>query len=223
MGKKKDKKNSSWDGKSTSYDYLKDKFDKNYTPYNGNRQSTGVYNDKRDAAFQRYLNTGDKYSGMNAGEANFRKKLDKQADRKPSIEETMFEAGIPVSQWDYYAKKAGVGNVNKRKEANKIIEAYNQDERYQPDPEQTIPDVPEPMSPEPAPEPRFNIDVETANAEEAARDLRIDEYEKNRATGGFFGNEAANSYLDDYKLNVSTGLQKAEVPTRGPLAPSFIL
>jgi len=108
--------------------------------------------------------------------------------------------------------QAGVTNYWVNKDRNKLTESLTPE----------APALIEPTKPEDQ-GPQFTIDAETANEKEAARDLRIEEYEKNRATNGFFGSDSANNYLDDYKLNVTSGLKKAGVPTRGPSTPSFIL
>ena len=223
MGKKK-KKLSSFDGKATGYDYLRDKFNKNYEPHRSDRESGDIYNRKRDEAFQRYLMTGDKYSGMDPGMRRYREKLDKKLDKKPSVEDRLFEAGIPPSQWQYYAKKADITNVNSKSDAKKLIDVYNKDERYQGPDKPFDPEVPEvPELPVPEPEPQFLITEEEDLARDTARDERIAEYEKNRALTGLIGDEDTQKYLDDYKFNVASGLSNAGISTRGPEAPLFIL
>ena len=222
MGKKKDeKKFSSFDGKATGYDYLRDKFNKNYEPHRSDRVSSEIYNRERDQAFERYLMTGDKYSGMEPGMRKYREKIDKKMGKKPSIEDRLFEEGIPVSQWQYYAKKAGISNVNSKADAKKLIEVYNQDERYQ-GPDEPIDSGAEPEAPKPPPEPQFSISEEEDAALNKARDERIEAYQAKRATGGFLG-DSGKDYLDNYKFNVKKGLKDAGADTRGPEAPKFIL
>jgi len=126
MGKKK---KGSFDGKETSYDYLRNKFNKNYRPHRADDESDHIYLRERDNAFQRYLMTGDKYSGSDPGMKRYMQKIDKK--RGGSFEDKLFEAGIPPSQWDYYAKKSGITNVNSKGDARKLIDVYNRDERYQ--------------------------------------------------------------------------------------------
>lgn len=221
MGRKKEKP-SSFDGKATGYDYLRDKFDSNYEPLRSDRVSEEIYNRKRDEAFQRYLMTGDKYSGMDPGMRRYREKLDKKRDKKPSIEDRLFEAGIPPSQWQYYANKAGITNVNSKGDAKKLIDVYNEDERYQ-GPDKPVDEPPVPEAPEPPAPPEFNISVEEDDRMADERDQRIADYEANRAFTGLLGEEDTSEYLDKYKFNVSEGLKKAGVATRGPNAPQFIL
>ena len=45
--------------------------------------------------------------------------------------EPLYDAGIPADQFDYYAKKAGIKNVNSKSDLQDIITVYNDDERYQ--------------------------------------------------------------------------------------------
>ena len=45
----------------------------------------------------------------------------------------LYDAGIPQDQFDYYAKKAGIKNVNSKSDLQDIIDVYNDDERYQDD------------------------------------------------------------------------------------------
>ena len=44
----------------------------------------------------------------------------------------LIDAGIPQDQYEYYANKAGLKNVNSESDLNQIIDIYNKDERYQP-------------------------------------------------------------------------------------------
>lgn len=125
MGKKS--KKSSFDGQDFAYDYLKSKFDKGYKGHMGDRESSEVYNRKKDAAFQRYLYTGDKVSGH----GKYFDELKEDRKKGKSVSDRLFEAGIPVQQWDYYANKAGITNVNSKGDAKKLIDVYNKDERYQ--------------------------------------------------------------------------------------------
>jgi hypothetical protein len=133
MGKK-NKNKGSFDG-DNAYDYLSRKFDKNYRPHMAERESSEVYNRKRDQDFQRYLMTGEKSSGRGKHVddiTGFNDKKDKTAEGR------LFAAGIPPSQWKYYAQKAGITNVNSKSDAKKLISVYNEDERYQgPDREST--------------------------------------------------------------------------------------
>lgn len=130
MGKKK-KDKGSFDGKN-SYDYLKDRFSETYKPHMSSRESIEVYERKKNDAFQKYLMTGEKTTGW----SRIPHKDDKRF--KSKFEDKLFEAGIPPSQWQYYAKKAGITNVDGKKDAKKLIEVYNADERYQgPDSEST--------------------------------------------------------------------------------------
>ena len=123
MGKKK-KNKGSFDGKN-AYDFLSKRFDETYRPHMSDRESSEVYNRKRDRDFQRYLMTGEK----NTGWSRVPHKDDKRF--KKGFEDKLFEAGIPPSQWKYYAKKAGITNVNSKGDARKLIDVYNRDERYQ--------------------------------------------------------------------------------------------
>lgn len=124
----KDNKRSSFGGKSTSYDYLRKKFNDNFIPKHTETEDGLFYEKERDEAFQRYLYTGDKYSGFSGGERNFAERRDKK--RGGSFEDELFEAGIPPSQWDYYAKQAGIKNV-KGSNVKQLIDFYDRDERYQ--------------------------------------------------------------------------------------------
>ena len=45
----------------------------------------------------------------------------------------LYDAGIPEDQFDYYAKQAGISNVNSKGDLEDIISFYNKDERYQGD------------------------------------------------------------------------------------------
>jgi len=170
MGKK-------FNGSDTAYDYLKKKFDNQYRPHMSDRESSDVYNSKKDEAFQRYLYTGEKTSGS-AGFDIARGKDDKKdkADR-------LFEAGIPVQQWDYYADKAG-NNANSKSDIKDIIKAYNEDERSQGsdskdkfDGTETIPELEYYDQPE-------RNENEPTEAEQAAE--RIDAYER-RVAPEYFG------------------------------------
>ena len=129
MGKK-NKNKGSFDGKN-AYDYIKGEFDDQYRPHMSDRESIDVYERKRNNDFQRYLMTGEKTTGW--------KRIPHPDDKpKKKFEDKLFEAGIPPSQWQYYAKKAGITNVDGKKDAKKLIEVYNADERYQgPDREST--------------------------------------------------------------------------------------
>ena len=134
MGKKKKDKPATWDGKDNAYDYIEGKFNKSYRAHNANRQSQGVYNDQRQRDFQRYMMTGEKsygHGGVLSGLAD--KKIDKLYKKEDAMERKLFEAGIPPSQWQYYANKAGIENMNSKKDAKELIKVYNQDERYQGD------------------------------------------------------------------------------------------
>ena len=128
MGKdnKKDKK-ASWDGKSNSYDYLRDKFNSSYRPHS-DRESSAVYNRKRQSDWERYMMTGEKASGHGRQIDRIRNKREDK-----SVEGQLFAAGIPRSQWQYYADKAGITNMNSKSDAEELIKVYNQDERYQGD------------------------------------------------------------------------------------------
>ena len=111
MGKKKDKK-SSWDGKDNSYDYIRNKFDRDYRPHMSDRESSGVYNEKRNRDFDRYMMTGEKASGYGRG---VDKIMGKNKKEDKSMEGQLFAAGIPPSQWQYYADKAGITNMNSKR------------------------------------------------------------------------------------------------------------
>ena len=130
MGKKS--KKGSFDGKETSYDYLRERFNNEYRPHRADDESSHIYLRDRDNAFQRYLMTGDKYSGWDPGEKRHWQKKDKKGGG--SFEDKLFKAGIPPSQFDYYAKKAGITNVNSKGDAKRLIAEYNRDERYQGEP-----------------------------------------------------------------------------------------
>ena len=123
MGKK-NKNKGSFDGKN-AYDYIKGKFDDQYRSHMSDRESRDVYERKRDNDFQRYLMTGEKSTGWNRTPHKDDKRF------KGGFEDKLFEAGIPPSQWQYYAQKAGITNVNSKGDAKKLINVYNQDERYQ--------------------------------------------------------------------------------------------
>jgi len=123
MGKKKKK----FAGSDTAYDYLKKKFDNQYMSNNEDRVSSGVYNAKKEEAFQRYLYTGEKTTGSFGGDIAMK---NKDKDKKPDKAERLFEAGIPVQQWDYYKDKSGT-NANSKSDIKDIIKTYNADERYQ--------------------------------------------------------------------------------------------
>jgi len=84
-------------------------------------------------------------------------------------------------------------------------------------------EVATPELPEPPPEPQFLITQEEDLARDTERDERIAEYERNRALTGLIGDEDTQKYLDDYKFNVASGLSNADISTRGPEAPLFIL
>lgn len=136
MGKKRDRDRDkgSFDGKN-AYDYIKGRFDDKYRPHMSDRESIEVYERKRNNDFQRYLMTGEKSDGR-----IWKRKPDPDEKPKKKLEDKLFEAGIPPSQWQYYAKKAGITNVNNKRDAKKLIEVYNADERYQgPDPETPAP------------------------------------------------------------------------------------
>ena len=124
MGKKKrDRDKGSFDGKN-AYDYLKGEFDDYYRPHMSSRESIDVYERKKNDAFQKYLMTGEKTRGW--------RRIPHPDDKpKKKFEDKLFEAGIPPSQWQYYAKKAGITNVSGKKDAKKLIDVYNADERYQ--------------------------------------------------------------------------------------------
>ena len=127
MGKKRDIDKGSFDGKN-AYDYIKGQFDDQYRPHRSSSESIEVYDRKRNDDFQRYMMTGEKSSGRGKYYDDITRKSDK---KDKSIEGRLFEAGIPPSQWQYYAKKAGITNVNSKGDAKKLIEVYNADERYQ--------------------------------------------------------------------------------------------
>ena len=132
MGKKS--KKGSFGGKETSYDYLRERFNNEYRPHRADDESGHIYQRERDNAFQRYLMTGDKYSGWDPGAKRHWQKKNKRLGG--SFEDKLFKAGIPPSQFDYYAKKAGITNVNSTSDAKRMIEEYNRDERYQGEPKQ---------------------------------------------------------------------------------------
>ena len=136
MGKK-NKDKGSFDGKN-AYDYLSREFNKTYRPHRSDRESSDVYNRKRDRDFQRYMMTGEKSSGRGKYVDDITGQFDKE---DKSIERKLFAAGIPPSQWKYYAQKAGITNVNSKSDAKDIISVYNADERYQ------GPDTPAPSQP----------------------------------------------------------------------------
>ena len=109
---------STFFGKDTSYDYLKDAFNERYT-----KMHPRATTEKRDNAFQRYLMTGE---GPNA---SYGRKV--EPDKNDKVIGRLFEAGIPRSQLDYYANKADITNFNSENDADRLIAAYNADERYQ--------------------------------------------------------------------------------------------
>ena len=126
-------------GGKNSYDYLKSQFDKQYVDFqsgNVKASSRNAYTDQQDLnrrneAFQRYMMTGEVKNSDNslAYASNLRMKW-MGDNRKKSNADRFFEAGIPVSQWGYYANKAGISNVNSKKDAKALIAAYNADERF---------------------------------------------------------------------------------------------
>lgn len=129
MGKKK-----KFSGHETGYDHLRSNFDEGYRPYMGERESSEVYNRKKEKDFQRYLFTGKKTTGSFGGDIALRRK---EKEGKKDKADRLFEAGIPVQQWDYYKNKAG-NNASSKSDIKDIIAAYNADERYQgPDREST--------------------------------------------------------------------------------------
>ena len=126
-------------GGSDSYDYLKRQFDNQYVDFSSGNikpSSRNAYTDQQDLnrrneAFQRYMLTGQvKNSGSyDSHSSNLRIEALNQ-NRKKSNADRFFEAGIPASQWAYYANKAGISNVNSKKDAKALIAAYNADERF---------------------------------------------------------------------------------------------
>ena len=79
--------------------------------------------EKRDAAFQRYLMTGQEPNHSYARKV--------EPDKNDKVMGRLFEAGIPRSQLDYYANKADISNFSSDSDADALIAAYNADERYQ--------------------------------------------------------------------------------------------
>lgn len=77
--------------------------------------------------------------------------------------------------------------------------------------------------------PQFNISADEANKISEERDKRIKDYEKNRATQGFYRNpsvtdfsaKGASDYMDKYRFNVKKGMNDAGMKTRGPELPDF--
>ena len=76
------------------------------------------------------------------------------AGSRQAFLQPLIDAGIPQDQYEYYANKAGLTNVNSQNDLNQIIDVYNKDERYQPpeepekdkddDEEEYIPPPPDP-------------------------------------------------------------------------------
>ena len=135
MGKKS--KKGAFDGDSV-YDYLKRDFDpQGYGSLE--RMSDGVRNRKANDDFQRYLLTGEKRGPhWNPVTGNLPR------NQKKSKVDKLFEAGIPPSQFKYYAEKAGITNVNSKGDIKEIIKAYDADERYQGEPKQERREEPAP-------------------------------------------------------------------------------
>ena len=92
--------------------------------------SSGVYNEKRNRDWDRYMMTGEKASGYGRAVDSI---MGKNKKEDKSMEGQLFAAGIPRSQWQYYADKAGITNMNSKSDAKELIKVYNQDERYQGD------------------------------------------------------------------------------------------
>ena len=59
----------------------------------------------------------------------------------------LIDAGIPRDQYEYYADKAGLKNVNSTNDLEQIIALYNEDERYQPPVELSLIHISEPTRP----------------------------------------------------------------------------
>jgi hypothetical protein len=76
--------------------------------------------------------------------------------------------------------------------------------------------------PAPTP-PQFSISEEEDAAMDKARDERIAEYERNRATTGFRPTEESQEYLDDYKFRVKSTLTPSDIEERGVKALEFIV
>jgi hypothetical protein len=135
MGKKS--KKGAFDGDSV-YDYLKRDFDpQGYGSLD--RMSDEVRNRKANDDFQRYLLTGEKRGpDWNPVTGNLPR------NQKKSKVDKLFEAGIPPSQFKYYAEKAGITNVNSKGDIKEIIKAYDADERYQGEPKQERREEPTP-------------------------------------------------------------------------------
>ena len=135
MGKKS--KKGAFDGDSV-YDYLKRDFDpQGYGSLE--RMSDEVRNRKANDDFQRYLLTGEKRGpDWNPVTGNLPR------NQKKSKVDKLFEAGIPPSQFKYYAEKAGITNVNSKGDIKEIIKAYDADERYQGEPKQERREEPAP-------------------------------------------------------------------------------
>lgn len=130
MGKNKNK-SASWDGKNNAYDYLKSKFENNYQSHNrSDRESSAIYQSKKNDAFQRYMMTGEMYTGHDKIVNDLIKKKKSKKEEDKSVTGQLFKAGIPPSQWQHYANKAGITNVNSASDAENIISAYNNEERF---------------------------------------------------------------------------------------------
>ena len=71
--------------------------------------------------------------------------------------------------------------------------------------------------------PQFSISAEEDAAMDKARDERIAEYERNRATTGFRPTEESQEYLDEYKFKVKSTLTPADIEERGVKALEFIV
>ena len=126
MGKEKNK--GSFDGVSV-YDYLK----RDFNPHdygNSGRTPSAVAERRANEDFQRYLLTGEK-----RGPNYINRAIGNPFQSKSKVDK-LFEAGIPPSQWEYYAKKADITNVSSENDIKKILEVYDADERYQGEPKQ---------------------------------------------------------------------------------------
>ena len=75
-------------------------------------------------------------------------------------------------------------------------------------------EAPVEVAPPPTP-PQFSISEEEDAALDIARDERIAEYERNRATNGFIPTPESQEYLDDYKFKVKSNLSDSDIQEHG--------
>ena len=129
-------------------------------------------------------------------------------------------AGIPPSQYAYYANKAGIKNVNSKSDMEQIIAAYNADERFQGSPESESSDEPAVAVSEPEAQPKpdpvkedaaeafldtykrkkdfeaFNEGKEAPEDNEPEKEKEMDMLEKKLMNNKYMDNDR-KSFIDD--------------------------